>query len=70
LIATYDGTTHARIRHRHAYQRALGFLISGALAAPLAGYLLRRLLTRVVLILVGIVITGLSLVSLVGLFMR
>ena len=46
----------------------IGLIIGGALAAPLAGYLLRILPTRVALILVGIVIAALSVVNLVGLF--
>ena len=46
----------------------IGLIIGGALAAPLAGYLLRILPTRVALILVGIVIAALSVVNLIGLF--
>jgi uncharacterized membrane protein YfcA len=46
----------------------LGLIIGGALMAPLAGYLLRLLSTRVALILVGIVVAGLSLINLVSLF--
>jgi uncharacterized membrane protein YfcA len=46
----------------------IGLIIGGALAAPLAGYLLRILPTRVALILVGIVVAGLSLVNLISLF--
>jgi len=46
----------------------LGLIIGGALMAPLAGYLLRLLPTRVALILVGIVVAGLSLINLVSLF--
>jgi uncharacterized membrane protein YfcA len=46
----------------------LGLIIGGALMAPLAGYLLRVLPTRVALILVGIVVAGLSLINLVSLF--
>jgi uncharacterized protein len=49
---------------------ALGLIIGGALAAPLAGYLLRILPTRVTLTLVGIVLAGLSLLNLVGLFLQ
>ena len=49
---------------------ALGLIIGGALAAPLAGYFLRILKTRVVLALVGVVIVGLTLVNLTHLFMR
>jgi uncharacterized membrane protein YfcA len=47
----------------------LGLIIGGVLAAPLAGYLLRVLSTRVALILVGCVVTVLSMINLVGLFM-
>ena len=47
----------------------LGLIIGGVLAAPLAGYLLRVLSTRVALILIGAVVTILSVVNLVGLFM-
>jgi uncharacterized protein len=46
----------------------LGLIIGGALAAPLAGYFLRVLPTRVALILVGIVVAGLSIVNLVSVF--
>jgi uncharacterized membrane protein YfcA len=49
---------------------ALGLIIGGAMAAPLAGYLLRILPTRVALTLVCIVLSGLSLVNLASLFMR
>jgi uncharacterized membrane protein YfcA len=48
----------------------LGLVIGGGIAAPLAGYLVRILPSRVSLILVGIVVTGLSLVNLAGLLMR
>ena len=48
----------------------LGLIIGGALAAPLAGYLLRVLSTRVALVLVGIVVAALSLVNLASLFSR
>ena len=51
-------------------QFALGLIIGGALAAPLAGYLLRILPTRVTLTLVGIVLAGLSLVNMAGLFLQ
>lgn len=47
----------------------LGLIIGGVAAAPLAGYLLRVLPTRVALILVGVVVTVLSVINLVGLFM-
>ena len=46
----------------------LGLIVGGALAAPLAGFLLRVLPIRVALIMVGIVVAGLSLVNLVSLF--
>ena len=45
----------------------IGLVIGGALAAPLAGYLLRILPTRVALILIGVVVAGLSIVNLIGL---
>jgi len=48
----------------------LGLVIGGGLAAPLAGYLLRVLSTRVSLILIGIVVSALSLMNLASLFMR
>ena len=48
----------------------LGLIIGGAMAAPLAGYFLRVLSTRVALVLVGIVVAALSLVNLVSLFSR
>jgi uncharacterized protein len=46
----------------------LGLIIGGAVAAPLAGYLLRILPTRTALILVGMVVAALSLINLVKLF--
>jgi uncharacterized protein len=46
----------------------LGLIIGGAMAAPLAGYLLRILPARMALILVGIVVAVLSLINLVSLF--
>jgi uncharacterized membrane protein YfcA len=45
----------------------LGLVIGGALAAPLAGYLLKIIPARVALILVGVVVTALSAVNLYGL---
>jgi uncharacterized membrane protein YfcA len=45
----------------------LGLVIGGALAAPLAGYLIRVLPARIALILVGLVVGTLSLLSLVNL---
>ncbi len=49
---------------------ALGLIIGGAIAAPLAGYLLRIMPTRVVLTLAGLVVAGLSLMNLAGLLMQ
>jgi uncharacterized protein len=49
---------------------ALGLVIGGVIAAPLAGYLLRILPTRVVLALAGIVVAGLSLMNLASLLMQ
>jgi uncharacterized protein len=46
----------------------LGLIIGGALAAPLAGYLLRILPTRMALILIAVIVAGLSLINLVSLF--
>jgi uncharacterized protein len=46
----------------------IGLIIGGALAAPLAGYLLRILPMRVAMILVGIVLAGLTVVNLISLF--
>jgi uncharacterized membrane protein YfcA len=45
----------------------LGLIIGGALAAPLAGYVLKILPMRVAMILVGLVISALSLYNLVSL---
>jgi uncharacterized membrane protein YfcA len=45
----------------------LGLIIGGALAAPLAGYVLRVLPMRMAMILVGLVISALSLYNLVSL---
>ena len=45
----------------------LGLVIGGALAAPLAGYLLKIIPPRAALILVGVVVTALSAVNLYGL---
>jgi uncharacterized protein len=49
---------------------ALGLVIGGAIAAPLAGYLVRILPTRVMLTLVGIVVAALCLANVASLFMR
>ena len=49
---------------------ALGLVIGGAIAAPLAGYLLRILPTRLVLALAGIVVAGLTLMNLASLLMQ
>jgi uncharacterized membrane protein YfcA len=46
----------------------LGLVIGGALAAPLAGYLLRVLPPRMALILVAVVVAALSLMNLMRLF--
>jgi uncharacterized protein len=48
----------------------LGLIIGGAMAAPLAGFLLRILNKRAVLALVGVILAGLTLVNLAGLFMQ
>jgi uncharacterized membrane protein YfcA len=45
----------------------IGLIIGGALAAPLAGYLLRIIPPRAALILVGLVLTGISAVNIYGL---
>lgn len=45
-----------------------GLVLGGALAAPLAGYLVKKLPQRLLLILVGAVIATLTLVNLVSLF--
>ena len=49
---------------------ALGLIIGGAMAAPLAGFLLRILNKKAVLSLVGVVLTGLTLVNLVGILVE
>lgn len=46
----------------------IGLIIGGALAAPLAGYLLRIMPMRVALILVGVVVAALSVLNLAQLF--
>jgi hypothetical protein len=46
----------------------IGLIIGGALAAPLAGYLLRIMPMRVALILVGFVVAALSVLNLARLF--
>lgn len=46
----------------------LGLIIGGAMAAPLAGYLIRILPTRTALVLVGTVVAGLSGMNLINLF--
>ena len=46
----------------------IGLIIGGAMAAPLAGYLLRIMPMRVALILVGVVVAALSVLNLVRLF--
>jgi uncharacterized membrane protein YfcA len=51
------------------YAKAVsGLIVGGALAAPLAGYLLRIIPARLALILVGSVVTVLSIVNIVTLF--
>jgi uncharacterized membrane protein YfcA len=45
----------------------VGLIIGGALAAPLAGFLLRILPSRTAMALVGLVVAGLSAVNLIGL---
>jgi uncharacterized membrane protein YfcA len=49
---------------------AVGLIIGGAIAAPLAGYLLRVLPSRLVLALAGIVVAGLSLMNLASLLIQ
>ncbi|MGD9880382.1 MAG: sulfite exporter TauE/SafE family protein [Reyranella sp.] len=49
---------------------ALGLIIGGAMAAPLAGYLVRILPTRLMLTLVGSVVGGLCLVNLASFWMK
>jgi uncharacterized protein len=44
----------------------IGLIVGGALAAPLAGYLLRILPTRTAMALVGVVVAGLSAVNLMA----
>ena len=46
----------------------IGLIVGGALAAPLAGYLLRIMPMRVALILVGVVVAALSVLNLARLF--
>jgi len=59
-----------QLNFAHYGMIVLGLIIGGGLAAPLAGYLLRILSTRLSLILVGIAVSGLSLVNLASLFIR
>ena len=60
FLATLDLTSYGRV--------VLGLIIGGALAAPLSGYLVRILPPRVAMLLIGLVITALSIVSVVRLF--
>ena len=46
----------------------LGLVIGGAIAAPLAGYLIRIMPQKVALCLVGIVVSSQAVVSIYGLF--
>jgi uncharacterized membrane protein YfcA len=46
----------------------LGLIIGGAIAAPLAGFLIKIIPPRGAMLLVGVVITGLSAVNVYGLF--
>jgi uncharacterized membrane protein YfcA len=46
----------------------LGLIIGGAIAAPLAGYLIRVLPQRAALVLVGVVVGSLSVMNIVNLF--
>jgi hypothetical protein len=47
----------------------LGLVIGGAMAAPLAGLILKRLPSRMALILVGIIVASLSVVNTARLFL-
>jgi hypothetical protein len=47
----------------------LGLVIGGAMAAPLAGLILKKLPPRTALILVGIVVASLSVVNIARLFL-
>jgi uncharacterized protein len=47
----------------------LGLVIGGGLAAPLAGFLVKKLPTRLLLVLVGVVVASLSVVNIVRLFL-
>jgi len=44
----------------HHWEKIIGLMIGGILAAPLAAYFCRKISTRVLMILVGLLITGLS----------
>jgi hypothetical protein len=47
----------------------LGLVIGGAMAAPLAGLILKKLPPRAAMILVGIVVASLSVVNIARLFL-
>ena len=44
----------------HHWEKIIGLMIGGILGAPLAAYFCRKISTRVLMILVGLLITGLS----------
>jgi len=46
----------------------IGLIVGGALAAPLAGYLLRIMPMRLALVLVGVVVAALGVLNLARLF--
>jgi uncharacterized membrane protein YfcA len=61
FVLQLDLSTYAKI--------VVGLIIGGAMAAPMAGFLLKKLPTRIALILVGIVVASLSVVNIVRLFL-
>jgi uncharacterized membrane protein YfcA len=46
----------------------LGLILGGAVAAPLAGYLIKIIPARAALVLVGVVVTGLCAVNIYGFY--
>jgi uncharacterized membrane protein YfcA len=68
IVLTVSATFLTQLDLAHYGKPVIGLIVGGALAAPLAGYLLRIMPMRVALILVGVVVAALSVVNLARLF--
>jgi hypothetical protein len=68
IVVTVSATFLTQLDLGRYGKPVIGLIIGGALAAPLAGYLLRIMPMRFALILVGVVVATLSLLNLARLF--